>query len=267
MAESRFLKDKTAIVTGASSGIGRAVAVALSRAGAKVALASRNLAALEALSTELNAWGGQSLVVRTDVTRDADIEVLIRRTLEAWGQIDILVANSGIYVRGAIAELTQADFEKAIDVDYFGAVWPVLRVLPFMLERHSGHIVLMNSLDGRQGLPLEGAYVAAKHALTGFGIVLRQELRGTGVYLTAVYPGRIDTPLIASLTVPRISPKLGPEVVARATLRGIRRRDPEVIVPAEGKALLYVNLLSPRLADWCVRVFHLQGWWQESPRA
>ncbi len=267
MADSRFLHDKTAIVTGASSGIGRAVAVALSRAGAKVALASRNVAALESLAAELNSWGGLSRVVRTDVSRDEDIEALIRSTLEAWGQIDILVANSGVYVRGRIADLTQADFEKAIDVDYFGAVRPVLRVLPLMLQRHSGHIVLMNSLDGRQGLPMEGAYVAAKHALTGFGIVLRQELRGSGVRLTAVYPGRIDTPLIADLRVPRVSPKLSPELVAQATLRGIRRGDPEVIVPAEGRALLYVNLLSPRLADWCVRVFHLQGWWQESPGA
>ncbi len=267
MTESRFLQDKAAIVTGASSGIGRAVAVALSKAGAKVALASRNVAALESLAGEMESWGGPSLVVPTDVTQDTQVDELVRRTLEAWGQIDILVANSGVYVRGAIAELPQAEFERAIDVDYLGTVRPVLRVLPLMLRRHSGHIVLMNSLDGRQGLPLEGAYVAAKHAMTGFGIVLRQELRGSGVYVTSVYPGRIDTPLIDRLKVPRVSPKISPDLVAQATLRGIRRRDLEVIVPVEGRALLYVNALSPRLADWCVRVFHLQGWWQQSPGA
>ena len=263
MADPRFLQDKTAIVTGASSGIGRALAILLAKAGARVVLASRNVAALESLAAEIHEQGGQSLVVQTDVTRDGDVEAMVRRTLEKWGQVDILVANSGLYVRGAAASLSWADFERAIDVNYFGMLRQVLRVLPLMLERHSGQVVLMNSLDGRQGLPLESAYVAAKHAITGFGRVLRQELRGTGVYLTVVYPGRVDTPMIANLRVPRISPKISADAVALATLDGMKRRDPEVIIPVEGIALLYLNLLSPRLADWCVRKLHLEGWWGE----
>jgi NADP-dependent 3-hydroxy acid dehydrogenase YdfG len=265
MADPQFLKDKTAIVTGASSGIGRALAILLSKAGARVVLASRNVAALEALAAEINGRGGQSRAVQTDVTRDAEVDGLVQRTIDTWGQIDILVASSGLYVRGPVATLKQADFERAMDVDFFGALRPVLRVLPFMLARHSGHIVLMNSLDGRKALPIDAPYAAAKFALTALGDVLRQDLHGTGVCVTSVYPGRVDTLMIANLRVPWISPKLSPESVARATLGAIRRRDPEVIVPILGIGLIYLNLLPPRFADWCVRVLHLEGWEQQPP--
>lgn len=267
MAEVGKLRDKAAIVTGASSGIGRALAIELSRAGARVVLAARRVAELQALAEELKGWGGAALVVRTDVTQDGDVDGLIQQTLRTWGQIDILVANSGVYVRGPITSLTQADFEKTMDVDFFGALRPVLRALPHMLERRSGHIVLMNSLDGRRGLPIDAPYVAAKHALSGFGDVLRQDLRRTGVYVTSVYPGRVDTPMIEELRVPRISPKISAEAVARATLRGILRREAHVIVPVAGLGLWYLNVLPTWLSDWLVRTTNLRGWGQDTPHS
>lgn len=265
MADRRQLRDKVAIITGASSGIGRAIALELARAGARVVLASRDEAALEALSEEIQGGGGKSLIVPTDVTQDRDVEELIKRVIETWGQVDVLVANSGQYVRGRIEELSQAHFLKAMDVNFFGALRPVLRVLPHMLKRGSGHIVLMNSLDGRWGLPTDSPYVASKFALRGFGNVLRQDLHGTGVGVTSVFPGRVDTPMIDYLRVPRVSPKIPAEAVARATVCGIVRKTPEVIVPVEGIGIVGLNLLPPRLADWLVRRLHLQGW-GEYPR-
>lgn len=262
MAGSPQFKDKAAIVTGASSGIGRAMAIELSKAGAKLVLASRNAAALESLAAELGTWGGRSVVVPTDVTRDGEVEAMIQRTLEAWGRIDILVMDTGLYVRGAVTSLTQADYQRAIEVNYFGMLRQVLRVLPHMLRQRAGQIVLMNSLDGMQGLPHEGAYVAAKHAVTGFARVLRQELRGTGVYLTVAYPGRVDTPMIEKLRVPWPTPKMPPEYVARETIWAMKRRAPDVIIPAQGVLLVFLNLLSPQLADWVVRTLHFQGWYE-----
>ncbi len=264
MAKPLVFKDQVAIITGASSGIGRAIAVSLSRAGARVVLASRNVTALQALANELKGWGGEALVVRTDVTQDADAENLIGKTLEAWGRMDILIANSGLYVRGPITSLTQADFAKAMDVNFFGSLRLVLRALPYMLKQNSGHIVLMNSLDGRRGLPTDAPYVAAKHALSGFADVLRQDLRGTGLHVTSVYPGRVDTPMIANLRVPRISAKIPAEAVARATVRGILRNEVQVIVPIEGLGLMYLHLLPTSWADWLVHIFHLEGWEQHS---
>ncbi len=265
MADRQKLKDKVAIITGASSGIGRAIALELAQAGARVALASRDEAALEALATEIQERGGKSLVVRTDVTQDADIENLVQQVLETWGQVDILVANSGRYVRGPIEELSEAHFVRAMDVNFFGSLRPVLRVLPHMLKRGSGHIVLMNSLDGRWGLPTDAPYAASKFALRGFGNVLRQDLHGTGVGVTSVFPGRIDTPMIGYMRVPIVSRKIPAEAVARATVRGILRNQPEIVIPIEGIGIIGLNLLPPRLADWLVRRFHLQGW-GEYPR-
>jgi short-subunit dehydrogenase len=118
-------------------------------------------------------------------------------------------------------------------------------------------------MDARKGIPPDAPYVAAKFALSGFGDVLRQELRGTGVSVSIIYPGRVDTPMIENLRVPWISAKIPAEAVARAILRAVRRRQPEVILPAQSKLLVYLNTISPALADWAVRWFHLEGWEDE----
>lgn len=251
---------QVAIVTGASSGIGRATALALAREGARVALAARRSSLLEEVAREVEALGGEALVVPTDVTDQAQVEHLVAQTLSRWGQVDLLIANAGAYIRRPIRELTAADVERSMAVNFYGALYAVLAVLPHMLARGQGHIVLVSSMDGKKGLPPDAPYVAAKFALAGFGDVLRQELHGTGVGVTIVFPGRVDTPLIAGLEVPWISAKIPPETVARAILRAIRRRQPEVIVPWQTRLLLYAHVISPRFADWGVRFFHLEGW-------
>jgi NADP-dependent 3-hydroxy acid dehydrogenase YdfG len=264
MTVGEYFKGKVAIVTGASTGIGRALALALVRAGSRVVLASRNIQALENLSQEIRQLGGQALVVPTDVTSTEQVARLIDRTEQEWGAIDMLFANSGLYVRGHVTSLTLADFEKALDVNFYGMLRAVLEVLPRMLKRGSGHIVLMSSIDGRKGLPLDAPYVAAKSAMRGFAGVLRQELHGTGVRLTIVYPGRIDTPMISHLEFHPISAKIPAEAVAQATLRGMRRNQVEVVIPFLAWGLLYADMLMPRVADFFVRLFRLEGWEQSS---
>jgi len=262
MPNGDYFADKVAVVTGASTGIGRALALALARAGSRVVLASRNAEALEDLCREIQLLGRQALVVPTDVTSDEQVKELIDRTEREWGPIDILVANSGLYVRGKVTSLTLADFDKALNVNFYGMLRAVLGVLPGMLERGRGHIVLMSSVDGRKGLPLDAPYVAAKSAMRGFSGVLRQELHGTGVRLTIVYPGRIDTPMISHLRFHPVSSKIPPEAVAQATLRGMRRNSVEVVIPALAWGLIYMDLILPRVADWFVQLFHLEGWEQ-----
>ena len=202
----------------------------------------------------------RALVVPTDVTSTDQVAQLIDRTEHEWGQIDFLIANSGLYVRGKFTSLTMADFEKALDVNFYGMLRAVRGVLPRMLQRGSGHIVLMSSVDGRKGLPLDAPYVAAKSAMRGIAGVLRQELHGTGVRLTIVYPGRIDTPMISHLDFHPISAKIPADAVADATLRGMRRNQVEVVIPFLAWGLIYMDLFAPRVADWFVRIFHLQGW-------
>jgi short-subunit dehydrogenase len=145
-------------------------------------------------------------------------------------------------------------------VNFYGNVYAALAVLPSMLKQRSGQIVFVSSMDAKKGLPPDAPYVAAKFALSGFGEVLRQELHGTGVYISTVYPGRVDTPMIADLQFPWISAKIPAQAVAQGILRVIRRRQAEAIVPPRARLLHYLNVLSPRLADWAVRCLHLEGW-------
>ena len=257
------LNDHIAIVTGASSGIGRATALALAENGAHVALAARTESALQELAEGIRRLEREALVVPTDVTEKEQVERLVEETLRRWGRVDVLVANAGAYVRSPVRELTVEEVQRSMAVNFYGALHAVLAVQPPMLARGQGHIVLMSSLDGKKGLPLDGPYVAAKFALAGYGEVLRQELHGSGVRVTTVFPGRVDTPLIDTLDVPSVSAKIPARAVANAIVDAVRRPKPEVILPVQGRALHLVNVISPRLGDWIVRRLHLQGWERE----
>jgi len=259
MSQQPFL-DQVAIVTGASSGIGRAAALALAQCGAHIALAARSADKLEETAEAVRRLGRQALAIPTDVRRREDVARLVRQTLGTWGQIDILVANAGAYIRTPVPAMRVEHFEESLQVNFYGALYLIVEALPAMLERRRGHIVLVSSMDAQKGMPLDAPYVAAKYALRGLGEVMRQELRPYGIFVTTVFPGRVDTPLIDYLDVPRISAKIPPAQVAQAIVRAIRRRQPEVIVPRYTKALVYLNTLSPRLGDWLVRVFHFEGW-------
>ncbi|MBS3784488.1 MAG: SDR family NAD(P)-dependent oxidoreductase [Anaerolineae bacterium] len=257
------MMDHVAIVTGASSGIGWATALALAENGAHVALAARTESALEELADEIRLLEREALVVPTDVTDREQVDHLVEETLARWGRVDVLVANAGAYVRSPVRELTVGEVQRSMAVNFYGALYAVLAVQPHMLARSRGHIVLMSSLDGKKGLPRDAPYVAAKFALAGYGEVLRQELHGSGVRVTTVFPGRVDTPLIDRLDVPSVSAKIPARAVARAIVDTVRRPRPEVIIPIQGRALHLVNVISPRLGDWIVRQLHLEGWERE----
>ena len=257
--DHRRFQDKVAVVTGASSGIGRATALALAEHGAPLVVAARNQVGLQEVARAIEERGREALVVPTDVTQQDQVERLVQATLARWGRVDILVANAGAYVRSRIERVTVADCERSLAVNFYGALYAILAVLPQMRRQGSGHLVLVTSMDGRKGLPLDAPYVVAKFALSGLGDVLRQELHGTGIHTSIVYPGRVDTPMIASIEVPRISAKIPPEAVARAIIRAIHRRQAEVVLPFGAKLLDALDFLSPRLGDWAVRSFGLQG--------
>lgn len=253
------LRDKTAIVTGASSGIGRATALALARAGAHVALTARRQAELEVVAAEVQALGGRSLVLPADIGCQDQAAEVVRRVVQAWGRVDILVTCAGIYVRGPIETLTAADFERCMAVNFFGTVYPVLAALPHMRAQRGGHIVLLSSVDGKKAIRTDAPYAATKFAVAGFGEALRQDLYGTGVDVSIIFPGRVATPLIAGMRIPWISRPIPAEKVARAIIAAIRHRRAETILPAAAWALLFADWLSPRLGDWVVRTFHLEG--------
>jgi short-subunit dehydrogenase len=180
--------------------------------------------------------------------------------LHRFGRIDIAICNAGIYLRHLVREARLEEYEQCMAVNFYGTVRLVRAVLPHMLERRSGHIVVVSSVDGKKGLPLDVPYVASKFALVGFADVLRQELRGTGVHASTILPGRVDTPMIDHLKVPFVSAKISPERVAVAIIQAIRHKRAETIVPSFGpRMLVIVSSILPRLGDWLVRIFRLEG--------
>jgi NAD(P)-dependent dehydrogenase (short-subunit alcohol dehydrogenase family) len=197
----------------------------------------------------------------TDVGDPADAARLVEETVDRFGRIDIVVASAAQYIRGPAVSRTLADFETSFQVNFFGTLSVVYTALPHMLKAHHGMIVAVSSVDGKKGLPLDAPYVASKFALTGFMDVLRQELHGTGVNALTVLPGRVDTPMIANLTVPVVSRKISSSRVARLIVRYVRKGvGTEVIVPFLGPSfLLWTQSVSPRLADLLVRMLKLEG--------
>lgn len=254
------MKDQIALITGASSGIGRATALALARRGVRLSLLARRAHELEALAQEIQSLGGQALALPTDVTERESVRQAVSRTLAHYGAIDIVVVNAGAYLRCPIPHLTIEILQQSMAVNFYGGVHVVLEVLPHMLARRRGHIVLVTSMAAKKGIPPDGPYVAAKWALTGLGDVMRQELRAYGIEVTTVLPGRVDTPMLAGLDFPRISAKIPPELVAEAIVRALRRHYAEVIIPRRARLLAFVQCWAPRLADWLVRTLHLEGW-------
>ncbi len=253
------LSGQVAIVTGASSGIGEALSIALAGEGVRIALAARRVSLLDRIAERIRADGGQAMSLAVDVTDDAQVEQMVARVLERWGQIDILVANAGIYVQAPTSDLTVEHLRRVMEVNFFGAMCSVLAVLPSMRERGSGHIVLMSSQATMIPIPPDGPYVASKAALSGIAQVMRQELCKEHIAVTVVSPGRIDTPLISHLRLPWISPKVSPSRLADRIVGAIRRRSRTLVYPASGY-LGILRVLWPAFGDLLIRACHLQGW-------
>jgi ribitol 2-dehydrogenase len=184
MAEG--LDGKVAVVTGASTGIGRAVAAALIGHGARVVIAARSR---ERLDEAAAALGPGCAAVVADVTRADDVRALVDRTLESHGAIDILVANAGVYVGGDLWESDPEALDRLLTTNVNGVVRTVREVLPHLLERGEGDILVTSSVSGHQAIHWEPVYSASKHALQAFVHTLRRQLIGSGVRMGAIAPG------------------------------------------------------------------------------
>src|ERR687892_492337 len=196
-----MIKDKVAIVTGASSGIGYASAVALSRAGAKVAAGARRMDRLESLQSEIIKNGGEVFVQKLDVTIKSECDAFADAVLKKWGTIDILVNNAGLQPLSFFKNLKVEEWDKMIDVNIRGVLYCTAAVITPMLDKKSGHIVNISSIAGRIVYPAGSVYCATKHAITAFSEGLRQELsQRSNIRITCIEPGVVATELINTIT-------------------------------------------------------------------
>ena len=182
--ETMNLKDKVAIVTGASSGIGEATARLFCKNGAKLALAARSIDKLETLSKELP----NSLVIQTDMTKENDIKAMVRKTKDHFGRIDVLVNNAGRGYDASIEDTKIDAFREIIDLDLIGPVIAMQQVIPIMKEQGGGTIINISSGTALMFLPNMAAYSSVKRALVGIGLTAREELKADKIAVSVVYP-------------------------------------------------------------------------------
>lgn len=259
----RELQGKTAIVTGASRGIGPDVARALARRRMNVVLAARSTAGLEATAASVRALGAEAAVVTCDVALAGEREKLLEAALAAFGAVDVLVNNAGIETIGAFEREPLEEIERVIAVNLAAPMLLARLVLPGMVERGSGHIVNMASLAGKAGTPYSGPYSATKGALILFTESLRHEFRKRGVSASAVCPGFVsDAGMyedMARSSGVRASKLLGtstPAQVAAAVVRCIERDRPEAIVnPGPMRPLFALGELMPGIFERVLPLF------------
>jgi NADP-dependent 3-hydroxy acid dehydrogenase YdfG len=215
------LEGRVAIITGASSGIGEAVARTLARAGAPVVLGARREDRLVRLEEEIVAEGGRAAHRCTDVTRRTDLGALTSLALERFGSVDILVNNAGVMPLSPVSQLRVDDWERMVDVNLKGVLFGIAAVLPHMLERERGHIVSVGSVAGRRPFPGAAVYSATKFAVRSLTWGMQLELSASrGIRVTDIQPGMVDTELLQQVPNPETRRRLEETWKDRRTLVG-----------------------------------------------
>ncbi len=243
------------VVTGASSGIGRAVALEMARRGANVVIGARRLEALEKTAAECRALGVTAAAVVTDVTKPDDC----RRLIEAAGRVDVLVNNAGFAVFDAIGEANPDELRAMMDTNYFGAVHCTQAVLPQMLERRDGTIVNVASITGLMGFARMGGYCATKFAIVGMTEALRDEMFPRGVRVALVCPGTTDTEFFVKAergkmpAASRLMLAVKPERVARAVCDAAEDGRYRRILPLMAMTYMRMKEVFPRFAHLLMR--------------
>lgn len=259
------MKDKVVIVTGASSGIGRACAYEFAKLGSHVVLAARSMDKLLKIQKEIQATGVECLPVKTDVTIKEDCEFLIQETIKNFNKIDILVNNAGISMRATTEDCEIHVIEKLMKVNFWGTVYCTKAALPHLLKSH-GSVVAVSSLAGILGLPGRCGYSASKFAIHGFMESLRIENLKNGLHVMLVTAGFTSTDIRKRALTADGSPQgytprkensmMTPEQVAKKIINGLLKKKKYNIITVEGKLLYYLKAFIPGITEKSVyRVF------------
>lgn len=253
------LQNKVVIITGASSGIGKALAINLANKKAKVVLAARSLEKLESISKMIENQGGESLPIKTDVSKKEDCKNLIEETISKFGKIDVLINNAGITMFSKFENIKDPDiFRKIMDVNYFGSVYCTFYALPY-LKKSKGMIITISSLTGKGGVPTRTGYSASKHALVGFFDSLRIELMEYNVSVMLVFPGFVKSNIrenalnqdgkIAGKSHINEEKAMSAEKCAEIIVKGIEKKKREIVMTLKGKLGVWLKLIYPSLVD------------------
>lgn len=261
---SQHWEGKVIVITGASSGIGRALALALAADAAKLVLVARDLERLQSVAGRCQALGAETLAIATDVTDSEACRVMVQQVVERFSRIDALINNAGISMWGAFDDIgAPQHFERVIDVNFWGNVYCTRHALPYLKQTH-GRIVAISSLAGLTGLPMHTAYSASKHAVNGFFESLRIELEPSGVSVTIVAPDFVQSEIHArsfdangtplGYTLPDHASFLSAERCAAIVIDAMEKRKRLALTSLRGRLGRWVKLFCPQLIDWTAKL-------------
>ena len=252
------MKDKVVLITGASSGIGKALAFAFGREQASIVICARSPESLETVSDELRRSGIDTLAVQADVSQEADVQKLIDATIQTYGRLDILINNAGISMRSMLLDLDPAVIRKVMDINFMGTVYATRYALPHILKT-KGSIVGISSIAGYRGLPVRSGYSASKFAMNGFLEALRTELLDTGVHVLVACPGFTTSNIrvsalnnegrVAGETMRDESKMMSAEECADHIVKAVKGRKRDLILTFQGRLTVFLNKWVPGLMD------------------
>jgi 3-hydroxybutyrate dehydrogenase len=257
------LTGKVAIVTGAASGIGRAIAERYAAEGAKVAIADLNLDAANTTAAEIRSAGGAAMGVAMDVTDEAAVNAGVAAVVSAYGAVDVLVSNAGIQIVHPLEEFTYAEWKKMLAIHVDGAFLTTRACLPHMYKAGSGSVIYMGSVHSKEASLLKAPYVAAKHALIGLAKVVAKEGAAHGVRANVICPGFVRTPLVEK-QIPEQAKALGiseDDVIKKVMLKETVDGEFTTVDDVAEVALLFAAFPSNALTGQSLVVSH--GWFMQ----
>jgi short-subunit dehydrogenase len=247
---------RTAVITGASSGIGKACAEAFAREGLHVVLAARRADLLAAVAADITAAGGAATAVPCDVTDAPQVHHVVATALAVTGRLDVMVCNAGLGYNGRLDETDADAMRTLMEVNFFGTFHAAKAAVQHFRDTGRGHLFIMSSIVGRRGVPRMSAYAATKFAQAGLGESVRAELAGTDIHVTMVYPISTETEFRGALArewgveVAGVGPRQSPEHVAATLVRALRRPRADIYPMRVSRVLPAAGAMWPGLADW-----------------
>jgi NAD(P)-dependent dehydrogenase (short-subunit alcohol dehydrogenase family) len=245
------IENPVVVITGASSGIGRAAALRFAKRGARLVLAARSASSLADVVAQCTALGATAIAVPTDVSDENQVQQLMQTADEEFGQIDVCVSCASVHSYGRFEDTPPDVFRQVLETNLFGQVYASRAVLPYFRRRESGVLILVGSVYSKLTTPLASPYATSKFALRGFGESLREELHGSGISLCMVLPATVDTPVYqhaANYTGKRthpLPPASSPERVARAIVRLADRPRKAVVIGQLQRTMIPVHSMLP----------------------